>query len=306
MRIVWHTTDTDGGRLSCGHRYEAPLNSSSQMILFREETHPAEARRSRWLRRCCSAAPASMGHPPWGELPWAHPGESGLKAVASRWFTRARPPDAAQRSAVDPLASLSARQQRAESRVPYGRIHDIRYLVLQANSSGPPVGGVSTSGGRVAAWRRASGAPGTPAAELVAKAPAWLFSSESDRGGRAHATFWGAQPPPAAVVHFVCSSWPGSDGRRAAMRMWGRWFAQDVRAEAEPAGQALLDARSAHFVAFASPVDATSPATLMPYLRLLTLAAHATGRTPALPAARCDDPEQQWVDPSIDVATGLP
>ena len=69
-------------------------------------------------------------------------------------------------------------------------------------------------------------------AERVAKAPAWLFSAESDVNplvGRTSATMWGATPPPAAIVHFVCSSWPGSDGRRAAMELWGRWHMRAPR-----------------------------------------------------------------------------
>ena len=145
--------------------------------------------------------------------------------------------------------------------------------------------------------------------EAVLKSPPWLFASESDRGGksgRTHATFWGARPPPAAIIHFVCSSWPGSDGRRAAMRLWGRWHAADVYAEAPERGRALAEFRQRGFVSFDAPVDAARPAALMPYLRLLTLVAHATGRTPTLPVVRCDAEGQAWVEELIDARTGWP
>ena len=145
--------------------------------------------------------------------------------------------------------------------------------------------------------------------EAVLKSPPWLFASESDRdgkSGRAHATFWGARPPPAAIIHFVCSSWPGSDGRRAAMRLWGRWHAADVYAEAPERGRALIEFRQRGFVSFDAPVDAARPAALMPYLRLLTLVAHATGRTPSLPVVRCDAEGQAWVEERIDARTGWP
>ena len=44
----------------------------------------------------------------------------------------------------------------------------------------------------------------------------------------------------------------------------------------------------------------------MVHLRLLTLAAFATRRTPVLPWMRCDAAGQAWVDPRVDIRTGLP
>ena len=50
------------------------------------------------------------------------------------------------------------------------------------------------------------------------KAPPWLFSAESDEylHTRVTAEHWHVDPPPQALVHFVCSRWPGSDGRKVA------------------------------------------------------------------------------------------
>ena len=72
--------------------------------------------------------------------------------------------------------------------------------------------------------------------ETLALAPAWLFSGEADSGawgkpgwpGRTQATYWGHDPPPMVLAHFVCTAWPGSGGRVAAIELWGKWFAQDV------------------------------------------------------------------------------
>ena len=44
----------------------------------------------------------------------------------------------------------------------------------------------------------------------------------------AAAALWGAHPPPAALVHFVCAAWPGSGGRLIAMQLWGKWYHRDV------------------------------------------------------------------------------
>jgi hypothetical protein len=129
-------------------------------------------------------------------------------------------------------------------------------------------------------------------AERVAKAPAWLFSAESDVNplvGRTSATMWGATPPPAAIVHFVCSSWPGSDGRRAAMQLWGRWHMRAPRLAAALGGahRATQAARGAALLGFAGPLDASSPAELLPWMRLLVLLARRTRLTPVLPLMRC-------------------
>lgn len=80
-------------------------------------------------------------------------------------------------------------------------------------------------------------------------APPWLFSAESDAkvppspgetgktpvgGGRVSASHWGAYPPPAVLVHFVCAAWPGSGGRMAAMELWGKWYASDMAEQLAP------------------------------------------------------------------------
>lgn len=83
--------------------------------------------------------------------------------------------------------------------------------------------------------------------EGVVQAPPWLFSAESDARvppvatsetnpekiypGRPAAAWWGAQPAPAVLVHFVCAAWPGSGGRLAAMQLWGKWYYRDVGAQ---------------------------------------------------------------------------
>ena len=94
------------------------------------------------------------------------------------------------------------------------------------------------------------------------KAPPWLFSAESDEyhHTRVTAEHWHVDPPPQALIHFVCSRWPGSGGRKVAtaapdpssqraparklqpgalslqpvcvrkvaMRLYGKWFAPDI------------------------------------------------------------------------------
>ena len=49
--------------------------------------------------------------------------------------------------------------------------------------------------------------------------------------GRPAAAFWAQNPPPAALVHFVCAAWPGSGGRVMAMELWGKWFHRDIDAQ---------------------------------------------------------------------------
>ena len=71
--------------------------------------------------------------------------------------------------------------------------------------------------------------------EHLMLAPSWLFSGESDSGAstkgwpaRTLATYWGHDPPPMVLAHFVCTAWPGSGGRVTAMELWGKWFAADI------------------------------------------------------------------------------
>ena len=223
--------------------------------------------------------PISHRHPDWSKVQWTHscchPAPPSL----------GHPPwtaTAAQRAAPLLYKGASTVNLRQETLRPYGRGTRLRLVEL-------------------------SGAHGEQT-ETVAKAPPWLFSGESDASlptGRTAATFWGATPPPAAVVHFVCTSWPGSDGRRAAMRAWGQWHAREVEAEtADPKLAAAFARRRRGFVSFDGPVAAADPEALAPYYRLLALVAHATRRTPVLPTMRCDMSGQRWVDERIHVRTG--
>ena len=121
--------------------------------------------------------------------------------------------------------------REGESHLPYGRTYPLRVLSLAAL---PPL-----------------------KPEKVAKAPPWLFSAESDihpQYGRTVASHWGAWPPPAAIVHFVCSSWPGSDGRRAAMRLWGFWADADIWEELGREMQWQEARRLRGLIAFVAPV----------------------------------------------------
>jgi hypothetical protein len=80
--------------------------------------------------------------------------------------------------------------------------------------------------------------------EMLVQAPPWLFAGESDAdappamingsrawSGRITSSLWAAQPSPVTLVHFVCFAWPGSGGRVAAMRLWGRWHQPDISAQ---------------------------------------------------------------------------
>ena len=81
---------------------------------------------------------------------------------------------------------------------PYTRSYTLRQVVLPQRA------------GRAAA-------AATPQVRML-KAPPWLFSAESDEylHTRVTAEHWHVDPPPQALVHFVCSRWPGSDGRKVA------------------------------------------------------------------------------------------
>ena len=283
-----------------------------------------------WRSRCCMSTPAQIGSPPWhynasGLNPMqkevlevrdlsrkygtGHGGSThrygGLHKDSGKWSLaqqfhssesgQCRPPEGpwatawlqnVERQSKEACSCRhrdALREECKQRLVPQGTAQEFRYLVL----------------------RNPSQRMQRP--EILLKAPQWLFASESDmRGpsGRTVASFWGAQPPPAALVHFVCSSWPGSDGRRSAMRLWGRWHSAEIYAEAPPEYRQIVDHRLRGFLTFAGTVDAPTPTTLMPYLRLLTLAAHITGRTPVLPMMRCNASGTTWIDKRVDVRTG--
>ena len=166
--------------------------------------------------------------------------------------------------------------------------------------------------GRSFGYRWLAIAGGTGGEERVMKAPAWLFSAESDQAPpstrvrlgavRVDATAWAAAPW--VLLHFVCSAWPGSDGRRQAMRAWGRWRHAAVAREL-PAARAKHDQLRRAMIGYAAPLDAPSQPAARAALKLLAAAAAALGRTPVLPALRCAQPLLQkrcaWlVPPSRD------
>ena len=126
--------------------------------------------------------------------------------------------------------------------------------------------------------------------ELIGKAPAWLFSAESDQdtlAGRVSASLWGAARPATTIVHLVCSTWPGADGRRQAMMLWDHWHWQNVSDEVGDSFADLPPPVSAPHVAFSAPLRANSPAALNVHLRLLALLALLTERVPVLPLVEC-------------------
>ena len=162
----------------------------------------------------------------------------------------------------------------------YGATFGVRWLEL------PPLGH--------------TGAPTTQRpAERIAKAPPWLFSAESDlapppwwlltRGVRVDSRGWGAMPPPWVVAHFVCTAWPGSDGREQAMRVWGHWRAKAIGRDLPEEYHAWREAR-VRMVGLARPVSQQSEHSLdeaAAWVRLVVALALATGRTPVLPAMHC-------------------
>ena len=275
-----------------GTRFE--LNSTDQHSLLRHGS--PEAKRVEWIRTCCHPAPSSLGHPPWRSQavsPSSGDGNDGGSSSSSS-------SGAALMSQRWPASMAALPSMQREARQHYGGATTLRLLKLPA-------------GERVARGRQAGHGVSrrieaeSTGDEWLAKAPEWLFAAESDASatvGRTHSTMWGALPPPAAIVHFVCSSWPGSDGRRAAMRAWGHWHAEEVTAEMDAKTRQALAARVRGFVSYRGPVHAASPKELEPFLRLLTLVALATRRTPVLPWMRCDLPGQRWVDERVDVRTG--
>jgi hypothetical protein len=103
------------------------------------------------------------------------------------------------------------------------------------------------------------GGGGSHTIERMIKAPPWLFSAESDvyknakqakrspgiRGGdRVLARYWSATPPPTALAHFVCTRWPGSDGRKIGMRLLRKWFVEDIVWVRQPTAAATRTART--------------------------------------------------------------
>ena len=135
-----------------------------------------------------------------------------------------------------------------------------------------------------------------PRDELLALAPPWLFSAESDfapppwplLGGsvRVDSRGWGAASPPWVLAHFVCSAWPGSDGRVQAMRLWRRWHAIAIGSELSERARAWHEQRR-YMVGLARPAGASSLTEAAAWARLVLMAAALSGRTPVLPWVDC-------------------
>lgn len=123
----------------------------------------------------------------------------------------------------------------------YGREYTLRWLEYDAHgavNAEPPVADPRAPAAVVASG--GGGArPVAPPVERMLKVPPWLFSAESDvyqtpdhllkknsryAGDRVNARDWSHSPPATALVHFVCTRWPGSDGRKIGMRLLRRWF----------------------------------------------------------------------------------
>ena len=167
----------------------------------------------------------------------------------------------------------------------YGRSYGIRWIELPKQPE----------------WRTG----GHAKAERLAKAPPWLFSAESDLAPppwRIHAGAvrvdsrgWGANPPPFVLSHFVCSAWPGSEGRVQAMRLWGQWRLKAIGRELP---RLYSDARALRsvMVGLARPVAQSRAGSRNgklneagAFARLVLALGMATGRTPVLPALRCEE-----------------
>ena len=103
---------------------------------------------------------------------------------------------------------------------------------------------------------------------------------------RVDARGWGAARPPWILSHFVCSAWPGSDGREQAMRAWGRWDAPSI-GHALPEYASQWGKRRSRMVGLALPVVASTMEELTAWARLVVLSGALLGRTPVLPEARC-------------------
>ena len=135
--------------------------------------------------------------------------------------------------------------------------------------------------------------------ERMIKSPPWLFSAESDvyklpealhtrpekwPGDRITARYWSATPRPTSLVHFVCSRWPGSDGRKIGMRLLRRWFLADI--------EWVTETRHGHPLA----VSATRQRPLIGFSSVLPL-----GDRYRDPSARCSHQRSQdrpeWAAP---------
>ena len=157
------------------------------------------------------------------------------------------------------------------------------------NAEWPTPSGLGTYDTRYPPWyaRRERMLRRGPIHERMLQAPPWLFSAESDARvpginvlfasdggmhagfptdggprvvpkdakrfapGRPAAALWGARPPPAALVHFVCAAWPGSGGRLIAMQLWGKWYHRDIARQL---------GRSADSVSVGEPTDGSDEA----------------------------------------------
>eukprot|EP00966_Prymnesium_polylepis_P334486 7389865-Prymnesium_polylepis.1 len=189
-----------------------------------------------------------------------------------------------------------------------------------------PDGPSCPGGGYDPEWFPRSLALGTGAArEWMLKAPSWLFTAESDehqsirradldatdrrRYGRKHritAEKWTHSPAPAALAHFVCTVWPGSDGRRLGMRLMRRWFQPDInwviaaaatQANSLPTSLMLADADNPDrmLVAFSGPVPFAhhhlptirQKVLLHAWNVVLAYMAHRTRRTAVVPLFEC-------------------
>ena len=78
------------------------------------------------------------------------------------------------------------------------------------------------------------------------------------------------RPAPTALVHFVCTRWPGSDGRKIGMRLLRKWYTADIAWARGSVPQAEVRPPVYHFVGFAHPIP--------------------LGDTYRTPAARCRAP----------------
>jgi hypothetical protein len=120
-------------------------------------------------------------------------------------------------------------------------VYSGHYTLRSIPLRGPPNctrdGGAGGATGDV--WARRAGPCGP--AEAMLKAPPWLFSAESDlyppyqkmemahpRPERVIGTYWGVLPPVTCLVHFVCTRWPGSEGRKIGMRLLRKWYRAEV------------------------------------------------------------------------------
>ena len=263
------------------------------------EANLTDFRRVRWNHWCCFRAPSVLGHPPWRR-----------PQLAPSRETAHRPPARGGR----------ASSERRESRIQYGRAHELRMVDFEAR--GCQWRSAARSALDISWWRAGGGGPrlrhgSSPdpnpdpdrpkqVEEVVAKAPPWLFSAESDRSGRGGrvATFGErlATDDDRALCMLELAR---LDGRRAAMRAWGRWHARDIH-EVELVRQAALACACCRIHRLRITSGGAHAEELMAHLRVLTWAAHATQRTPVLPLMECHQPGSRWVDEHIDVRTGLP